>query len=66
MKNDHEERRCKSCGKLLIDEKVPFCRRCFLEGRNKVRNVAAIAGTILLTVLSAVAATKNGSDSHTN
>lgn len=35
MSNEEKDRRCKACGKLLIDEKLPFCRRCVLEGRDK-------------------------------
>ena len=35
MNYDEKEHRCKACGKLLLDEKVPFCRRCVLKGRNK-------------------------------
>lgn len=27
-----EERRCLKCKKLLIDEKIPFCLRCKIEG----------------------------------
>ncbi len=33
MNEIEKERRCKSCGKLLIDEKT-LCRRCKLKMRN--------------------------------
>lgn len=44
MSNAWKERRCKSCGKLLLDETLPFCRRCVLEGRNKVGKIGGIVG----------------------
>lgn len=50
-----KERRCKFCGKLLINEKMPFCRRCKLEGRNKVGQVGGIVAGIFITVHSAKA-----------
>ena len=54
MSKEEKERRCKSCGKLLLDEKIPFCRRCVLEGRNKVGQVGGIVGGLTMTALSAV------------
>lgn len=42
MSKEEKERRCKSCRKLLLDEKLPFCRRCILEARNKVGPVAVM------------------------
>lgn len=62
MSNEEKERRCKSCGKLLLDEKLPFCRRCVLEGRNKVGQVGGIVGG--LAALSAVALVNNNSDGN--
>lgn len=47
MSDEAKERRCKFCGKLLINEKMPFCRRCKLEGRNKVGQIGGIAVGIL-------------------
>lgn len=44
MNDETKERRCKFCGKLLISEKMPICRRCKLEGRNKVGQVGGIVG----------------------
>ena len=42
MSNEEKDRRCKVCGKLLIDEKLPFCRRCVLEGRDKTVQVGGM------------------------
>lgn len=63
MRNEGKERRCKSCGKLLLDEKISFCRRCFLEGRDKVSQIGGIVGCLLIT-LSAVALKNNNSDGN--
>ena len=65
METETTERRCKSCHKLLLDEKLPFCRRCVLEGRNKASQVGGIVGGTLLTVFSAIALANN-SDHHSN
>jgi hypothetical protein len=62
MSNEEKVRRCKSCGKLLIDEKLPFCRRCVLEGRNKAGQVGGIVVGAAIPVLSAVALINNNSD----
>ncbi len=40
MNDETKERRCKFCGKLLISEKMPICKRCKLKARNKVGIVA--------------------------
>ena len=61
MSNEEKERRCKSCGKRLIDEKM-FCRRCVLEGRNKVGQVGGIVGGLAVSAFSAVALLNNNSD----
>ena len=59
MSNEEKDRRCKTCGKLLIDEKLPFCRRCVLEGRDKsVQFSGMVAGAA--TLLMSVKAFKNG------
>lgn len=60
MSNEEKERRCKSCGKLLLDEKLPFCRRCVLEGRNKVGQVVGIGVGFAM----AVALVNNNSDGN--
>ena len=64
MSNEEKEHRCKSCGKLLLDEKIPFCRRCVLEGRNKVGQVGGIIGGLAMTALSAVAFINSNSDGN--
>lgn len=59
MNNEKKERRCKVCGKLLLDEKMPFCRRCVLEGRNKVGQIGGCVGTLAMVTLGAVAKKNN-------
>lgn len=61
MCNEEKERRCKSCGKLLLGEKLPFCRRCVLKGRNKAGQVGGVVVGATTTVLSAVALINNNS-----
>lgn len=46
MSNENTDRRCKSCNKLLLDEKLPFCPRCMLEGRNKVGKTIGIIASL--------------------
>lgn len=58
MSNEEKERRCKSCGKLLLDEKLPFCRRCVLEKRVPV---GVLIGAIMAT-LGVVRLVNNNSD----
>ncbi len=62
MSNKKKERRCKSCGKLLLDEKL-FCRRCVLEGRNKVGQVGIVSG-LALTVFRLFTLINNNSDGN--
>ena len=46
--SENDIRYCKACGKQLIDEKLPFCSRCVLEGRDKAgKGVAAVGGMII-------------------
>lgn len=66
MNNKEEERRCKSCGKLLLDEKMPFCRRCLLEGRDKVGKIGGIIGGVAMTVLSAASLIANNTSDSVN
>ena len=61
MSNEEKEQRCKSCGKLLLDEKLPFCRRCVLEGRNKILPVGGSFGAIMAT-LGVIRLVNNNSD----
>ena len=37
-----KERKCIICGKTLLDEKLPICLRCRLEGRNLVGKGSAL------------------------
>ena len=59
MSNEEKERRCKTCGKLLIDERLPFCRRCVLEGRDKSAQVGGMVAGVATAFFSAKAF-KNG------
>ena len=59
MNEAEKERRCKFCGKLLIDEKV-FCRRCKLEGRNKVGQFGGLAASAVTLFFSAKALVGDG------
>ncbi len=61
MSNADKERRCKKCGKRLIDEALPFCDRCVLNGRNTAGKMIGGATTVALAVMSAIAYTNNGS-----
>lgn len=47
MEEEVKERKCKTCGKRLIDEKIPICLRCRLTGRNNVGKVSGIVGMVL-------------------
>ena len=62
MSNEKKERRCKSCGKLLLDEKLPFCGRCVLEGCDTVGKFGGIVGVVAITALKVVALVNNNSD----
>ncbi len=64
MSKEEKERRCKSCGKLLLDEKVPFCRRCILEGRNKAVKVGGLISGLAITAGNGIALINNNSDSN--
>lgn len=55
MSNEEKVRRCKVCGKLLIDEKLPFCRRCVLEGRDKTVQVGGMVAGFATAFISAKA-----------
>jgi hypothetical protein len=44
QKDEKKIRKCKGCGKqLLDDEKFPFCLRCRLSGRNNGTKFLGIA-----------------------
>ena len=54
-----KERRCKSCGKLLIDEKI-LCRRCKLKMRNTGGKVSGIISGLVVATLSANSLANDG------
>lgn len=60
MSNEEKDRRCKICGKLLIDEKLPFCRRCVLEGRDKTVQVGGMVAGVATAFISAKVFKKGG------
>lgn len=67
MNEIEKVRRCKSCGKLLIDEKT-FCRRCKLKMRNTGGKVGGMISGLVIAALSANShandeARKNGTSS---
>lgn len=64
MSEENKERRCKLCGKLLLDERIPFCRRCFLEGRNKVGKVGSAVGGTVMAILGVAALSNNKTDNN--
>ena len=59
METEATNRRCKACGKLLLDERLPFCRRCILQGRNIAGRGAETLGSLVLAGFSANALKNN-------
>ena len=55
-------KKCKTCGKQLLDEKIPICLRCRLKGRN---NTVEWGGK-LVGVLGSVAVVANLVDGNKN
>lgn len=62
MDEEVKERKCKTCGKRLIDEKLPICLRCRLKGRN----TAVRVGEIVVGTVFAVAGGKALIDQNQN
>ena len=62
MSKEEKKRRCKSCGKLLLDEKIPLCGRCVLEGRNTVVRAGSIIGSAAIAVVASGVLKNNNSD----
>ena len=60
MSNEEKKRRCKSCGKLLLDEKGLLCKRCLLEGRNKIMKIGSTVCGFAATAYGIVAYKENG------
>lgn len=56
---DEKERRCLTCKKLLLDEKMPICLRCRLRGRNYAGKGGQIIGGLAITALGTKAAIDN-------
>ena len=50
MAEEVKERKCKKCGKKLLDEKLPICLRCRLKGRNKFGRVGEGAAGLALLI----------------
>lgn len=65
MNDETKGKRCKFCGKLLRSEKMPICRHCKLEGRNKVGQVGGIVVGMYTAIRSAktLAGDKENDDS---
>lgn len=59
MNKIEKERRCKSCGKLLIDEKA-FCRRCKLNMRNTGGTAGGLIGSLIVAFFCADSLANNG------
>lgn len=49
--SEQTKKHCLTCGKRLIDEKIPYCYRCRLEG---LHTTGVIAGTLAAGVLAVV------------
>lgn len=49
--NMKKEKKCWFCKKTLLDKEYVFCRRCLLEGRNKV---GIIGGALVSVVVGAI------------
>lgn len=64
MDEEIKKRRCKSCKKLLLDEKLPFCKRCTLEGRNKAVQAVGIIIAVASPILTAVVHVNNDSNKN--
>ena len=59
MNNEEKIRRCRLCGKRLLDEKIPICRRCIIKSRNVAGQFVGALGGMALTVLSGKALLDN-------
>lgn len=59
MNEIEKERRCKSCGKLLINEKI-WCRRCKLKMRNTGVKLSGIISALVVATLNANSLANDG------
>lgn len=58
-----DQRRCMKCGKLLIDEKIPICRRCRLKTRDTSTHVLKFVGGGILALAGGKALIDNANSS---
>lgn len=59
---EEKERRCLTCKKRLLDEKIPICLRCRLRGRNYSGKGVEIVGSIVAVAVSGKAVIDNTKD----
>lgn len=62
MSEKNEDRRCLTCGKKLLDEKLPICLRCRLQGRNTTAKVGEAAGGLAVAALSIISIANNNNN----
>lgn len=60
-KSEEKKRVCLGCKKQLLDEKLPFCLRCRLSGRNTAANVGEIVAGLAVAAGGAKALADNNS-----
>lgn len=63
MGEETKKRKCIFCDKKLLDEKLPLCLRCRLEGRNATAKCVEVAGAVAVAV-SGVKTIKDNSGGH--
>lgn len=56
---EEKVRKCKACGKQLLDEKLPFCLRCRLSGRNTAGHVGEVVVGLAIAAGGVAAAANN-------
>lgn len=49
MEEEQKVRRCIYCKKMLLDEKLPFCLRCRLEGRNMAGKIGSATIALIIS-----------------
>lgn len=63
MNKFEKECRCKSCGKLLVDEKT-FCRRCKLNMRNTGGKVGGLISSLIVAFSYVNSRADNGKEKN--
>lgn len=58
---EEKVKKCVTCGKQLLDEKLPLCLRCRLKGRNTAGHIGEVVGGIAVAI-GGVAAMANNND----